>query len=206
MTPASRRYWWVVGGLIGGIVLIELMLKGADLRLWGSPGWRSWAYVYLSFQPRLLTGHDPIWAGQWLGMFLTHVVLHVGVLHMASNMLAFALLAVLLRDEITLGAMLVVCLISAVGGAALFALLSPPFAAMTGASGALSGLAVVWAVGNAPGQARSSTRHKLTVLGAIVALILLIEVFPGSQTAWQAHLGGALAGMMASALRPLFRA
>jgi membrane associated rhomboid family serine protease len=199
------RYWATIGGLIALIILIELVLKGADLRLWGSPAWRSWAYIYLSFQPRLLAGHDPLWSGEYLGMFLTHVFLHVGLLHVASNMVAFALLAYLLRDKISLRALLATCLLSAVVGALLFALLAPSASAMTGASGALSGLGVVWAAGNAPGQVRSTPRQNLILFGAIIILILLIEVLPGIQTAWQAHVGGALAGAGVSIFRSHYR-
>lgn len=196
MTSQHARYWGGIGALCGMIVLIELVLKGADLRLWGAPGWRSWAYLYLSFQPKLLEGVNPLWTGQWIGMFVTHSFLHIGLLHTASNSAALILLAYLLRRERNLAEVLCICLISAIGGAALFAALAPPLASMAGASGALSGLSVVWAIGTAPNQSRSILRQSLRVLVWIALLILLIEVLPGSRTAWQAHLGGAIAGAL----------
>lgn len=198
MTPQRARYWGGIGALCCMIILIELALKGADLRLWGAPGWRPWAYIYLSFQPRLLEGINPLWPGQWIGMFITHSFLHIGLLHMASNSVALILLAYLLRRERSLAEVLSIFLISAIGGAALFAALAPPLASMAGASGALSGLSVVWAIGNTPNPVRYISWQSLKVLTWITLLIFLIEVLPGSHTAWQAHLGGAIAGAMFS--------
>lgn len=198
MTPQRARYWGGIGALCGMIVLVELALKGADLRLWGGPEWRSWAYLYLSFQPRFLEGFTALWPGQGIGMFVTHSFLHIGLLHMASNSLALILLAYLLRRERSLAEVLSIFLISAIAGAALFAALAPPLASMAGASGALSGLSVVWAIGNTPTPARNISWQSLRVLAWITLLILLIEVLPGSRTAWQAHLGGAIAGALFS--------
>lgn len=193
MNSPACRYWLPVGLLIGVIAVIELGLTGADLHLWGKTSWRSWAYVYFSFQPWLLEGGTPLWPGQRVGMFLTYNFLHIGIGHMTSNMAAFGLLAFLLRQGMSVRALLGICLASAIGGALLFMLLASPYA-MTGASGALSGLATAWALSTLPDQGRTGAGQTLIVLARIIALILLIEVLPGGQTAWQTHLGGALAG------------
>ena len=187
-------YWTTVIALIVLIAAIELVLTGADHGLWGSPIWRRKMTYLFAFQPWLLKIPQGFWPGQAWGMFITHMFLHVDILHMAKNMAAFVLLAYLMRNELPLRRLLTICLVSGIGGAGVFYLLGSPFVAMTGASGALSGLSAVWALSNAPGQMRPRTRQLLLMLAAVVALILLFEALPGNQTAWQAHLGGALTG------------
>lgn len=194
MKRSLGLYWITIIALIVLIVGIELVLTGADHGLWGGPMWRRKMTYLFAFQPWLLKVPQGFWPGQAWGMFITHMFLHVDILHMAKNMTALFLLAFLMRDELSLRRLLTICLVSGVGGAGLFYLLGSPFVAMTGASGALSGLSVVWALGNAPGRFHAKDPQLLVMLAAIVALILLFEALPGNQTAWQAHLGGALTG------------
>lgn len=193
-TPREGRYWRGVLILAALICGIEVLLDGAEHGLWGAPTWRRLSFYYFSFQPWVLKLPHGLWPGQAIGMFVTHIFLHVDFAHMAKNMLAFLLLAYLLRKELSLSGLLLLCLVSALGGALLFLLIGSPYMAMTGASGALSGLSAAWALGNAPGQIRADTRQIVLTLAAVVALILLIEALPGSKSAWEAHLGGALTG------------
>jgi rhomboid protease GluP len=197
-TPHQGRYWpryWPTVLILAALICaIELLLDGADRGLWGTPSWRRLSFFYFAFQPWVLKMPQGLWPGQAFGMFVTHMFLHVDFWHMAKNMLAFMLLAFLLRKELSLSGLLLLCLVSGLGGAVLFLLIGSPYMAMTGASGALSGLSAVWALGNAPGQIRADTRQIVLTLAAVVALILLIEALPGSKSAWEAHLGGALTG------------
>ncbi len=191
------RYWLVASLLIAVIAVIELALTGADLQLWGKTSWRRWAFVYFSFEPWLLEGGVPFWPWQRVGMFLTYNFVHVGFWHMIGNLLVFAILTFLLRLQISLRAMLGICLFSAVGGALLYTLLNSPYP-MTGASGALSGLMVAWALTISPEQGHSATRKVVVALVKIILLLALIEILPGGPTAWQTHLGGALSGAAAT--------
>ena len=194
MKRSLSPYWAIVTALIVVIAGIELVLDGAARGLWGSPAWRRTAFYYFAFQPWILHVRHGFWPGQAWGMFVTHMFVHVDFLHMAKNMLAFGLLAFLMRRELTWRRLLIIGLASGIGGAALFYLIGSPLVSMTGVSGALSGLSAVWALDNAPDQVRAPTREILLILCAVVVLILLFEALPGSQTAWEAHLGGALTG------------
>lgn len=187
-------YWTTVFALIILIAGIEIVLTGADQELWGSPIWRRKMTYLFAFQPWLLKIPQGFWPGQAWAMFITHVFLHVDILHMAKNMAAFVLLAYLMRNELRLRGLLTICLVSGIGGAGLFYLIGSHLVAMTGASGALSGLSAVWVLGTAPGQMHPRTSQLFLMLATVVALIMLFETFPGNQTAWQAHLGGALTG------------
>ena len=176
-------------------IAVEVVLSGAELGLWGHPGWRGWAFVLFSFQPWIIETGPPLWPGQPIGMVFTHVFLHVSLWHMAGNMIAFAILAVLLRRSFSGRMFLVLYFLSALGCALVFFLLAPERASMTGASGGLSGLMVIWALALLPGRPKGTARQILRLSATVLALIFLIELLPGPGTAWQAHLGGALSGL-----------
>lgn len=175
------------------LVGIEIVLTGADLGLWGARNWRSLCFVLFAFRPGLLDAGIQIWPGQWLTMFVSHIFVHVGLLHMLGNLLSLGLLLWLLRS-LPPSRFLGIGLLSALGGAAVFALMAAPQASMTGASGAISGLAAFWAVRRLRGhriQART-----LAAAAALLAGLVALEQIPGLATAWQTHLGGAMTGAL----------
>lgn len=184
--------------LIALLIVIELLLTGADLRLWGQTNWRARAFVAFSFQPNLWVKGWEFWPGQRFGMLVTHIFLHVGFLHMVGNVLSLALLLRLLGWMQSWG-FLMVGLLSALGGALAFWALAPAGASMTGTSGAISGLAAFWVIRR---SGQNPVRWKAVAALAVLLLILIgLEIMPGISTAWQAHLGGAVVGVVLAPTR-----
>lgn len=189
IVPPLTPVWF----LLLAMLAVELALSGADAGLWGHRLWRARAFLSFAFRPDLIGGPSALWPGQPGAMFLSHVFLHVGLLHMAGNVLSLVLLLRLLGwmrpwGFVTLG------LVSALGGALAFWMLASGPASMTGASGAISGLAAFWAVRR---LRQNPLRWQAVAAGLVLLLALAAaEFLPGLGTAWQAHLGGALVGAL----------
>ncbi|MFV0491063.1 MAG: rhomboid family intramembrane serine protease [Pseudorhodobacter sp.] len=182
-------------GLIGTIALIEVILSGADLGLWGARNWRAWAYILGSFQPQLLGDARPFWPGQPAGMFLTHIFVHTGLWHVTGNLVALAILSSFLRG-MRPSRFLALFFLSAFGAALVFAMIAPSGTSMTGASGAINGLAAFWGL-------RMIRKYPRSLYAAIsgrralfFVLLIVIGIAQEAMTAWQAHLGGALTGLI----------
>lgn len=193
--PNDRLRRRVIFTLIGVMVLIEAILSGADFGLWGTQNWRTLAYMLGAFQPRLLAGAQPFWPGQPVGMFLTHIFVHTSLWHLLGNMVALAILASFLRGMRT-RRFLLLFFLSAFGAALAFTLIAPATTSMTGASGAINGLAAFWVL-------RMVRKYPRTLYAAISGrglplfiLVLAIGLVQEAMAAWQAHLGGALTGFL----------
>ena len=181
---------------------IEAVLQGADHRLWGTVLWRPLAYQYGGFWAGLMRGGWLAnYPGQTAAMFVTHSSLHAGLSHLLGNMLALVALANLLADRIGRLEFLALWALSALAGAFVFGLIGPASQPMVGTSGALFGLAGLLLVREA--QSRRADGQSLravlfTVLGwllGLAALNLASWWLQNGILAWQAHLGGFLAGL-----------
>ncbi len=195
-------------GLAAGLLLAamlalpEAVLTGADLGLWGSVRWRPLAYAYGGFWAGLLHGWRPNFAAQPWTMFASYGFLHAGPLHLAGNLLALAWLARLLRPRLAMGRIVLVYAVAALAGAAMFGLLSRQVAPMVGASGAVFGLAGAWVVAEAReqrGRGRPWLGRAAAICLILAALNLLQWWAEAGRLAWQAHLGGFLAGAVLAA-------
>lgn len=176
--------------------LPEVALQGADLGLWGAPGWRSTAYGWLGFWPGLLHDWRPNYRLQPLAMFVTYGFLHVGALHMVVNMVTLWSLGRATTDRVGPRGFLMVYAAALLGGALGFGLLTNTTIPMVGASGALFGLMggmLVWAVIDRRRAGLTLWPVARAVIG-LVALNVVLWVVAGGQLAWQTHLGGFLAG------------
>lgn len=194
--PALLRSGRVVlGGIILANLLVELVLQGADRHLWGNVLWRGWAYQYGGFWAGLLHDWRPNYPAQPAAMFLTYSLLHAGVGHLVGNMLGLAVLGDLAGERLGGRRLLGLYAACALGGAAAFGLLSHSPAPMIGASGAIFGLAGALTVWDARDRRRKGlwNRAALIVLG-LAGLNLAIWVLQSGNLAWQAHLGGFVAG------------
>ncbi|MCX7888541.1 MAG: rhomboid family intramembrane serine protease [Rhodobacteraceae bacterium] len=195
----SRRPSAAIAAIIVLCTIPEIVLTGADLGLWGSPGWRSVAVAWLGFWPGLLGNWRPNFPGQpWL-MFATYGFLHAGLIHLTLNMLTLLSLGPPCAMRLGEGRFVALYAVSTVGGGLGYALLARGFVPMVGASGALFGLAgailawelrlrrlrraAVWPV----------TRSVLILAG----LNLLLWWAMDGLLAWQTHLGGFVAGWAA---------
>lgn len=197
LSRAIRAVPAVVWCLAALCLLPELVLQGADWGLWGSARWRPLAYAQGAFWAGLLYGWLPNYPGQPVLMFLTYAWLHAGIGHLLGNLGALFWLAPDLAARLGPWRFLALWGAGMLGGAALFAALPTSAAPMVGASGALFGLAGAAAV-----MAARSWRQGLLLALGLVALNLAAWVAAGGHLAWQAHLGGMLAG---AAALPLLR-
>ncbi len=147
-----------------------------------------------------------IYPGQPAIMFLTYGILHAGPIHLGMNMLSLVAIARELNRLIGPGRMALVYAVAQVAAALLFAVMTPDGGPMIGASGAIFGLAGAL-IGFA---AVTGWRHRrpLGQLWRGVALMVVLNValtvlMPS--IAWEAHLGGALAGLVMGAAMALAR-
>ena len=210
-TPAAarlRRHWLVLAVAVVCIAA-EILLVGAERGFWGSPRWRSLAYLNGGFWAGLVrAGWEGNFALQPLTMLFTHAVLHAGFMHLAMNMIVLLTLGAAVRARTGQAQLALVLVVSILGGGLAFALFGPLGQPMVGMSGALFGLAgalLIW-------QARAEWRAArlpvgiLVLAAALMALNLLSAWLVNWQMAWEAHLGGFVAGGLgALGIRPMHR-
>lgn len=196
-----RRGRVLLGVLVLVCVGVEAVLLGADWHLWGSPRWRALAVQYGGFWAGLLRDWQPNYAAQPVTMFVTYSLLHAGPGHLAGNMVVLAGLGDVTVTRLGARGLALLYALSAVGGALAFAVLAPGPAPMVGASGAIFGLAGAWTVRDwqdrAPGG--QGCRPWMVALGIVLGLVALnvaVWWLQDGQLAWQAHLGGFLAGAL----------
>lgn len=207
--------WLMIAVMIG----FEVMFAAVDAGLL-PPGLGRWpVYQWLAFldfrwtaqgivRVRDITQYGVQYgpAGPWvLWTFLTHAFLHGGWLHLALNGAAFMGLGHLLVRALGIGRFLVLFAVSAAAGALAFWQISHSPYPMVGASGALFGmLAVITAWQE---RALRLTGRSRTVIwqriGALVVLNAVLALGLSGLLAWQAHLGGWVAGwLLAGVYRP----
>ncbi|WP_292830766.1 rhomboid family intramembrane serine protease [Microbacterium sp.] len=120
---------------------------------------------------------------------LTVTLVHAGIWHVALNMLALWALGRSLEPLLGRWRFLSLYLLSALGGSVLTALLAPT-QVVVGASGAVWGLlGAMFVIGRHLGA-------NVTTIAVLLGLNLLITFLPGSNIAWQAHIGGGLVGAL----------
>ncbi len=205
MKPGAPPLVWAMAG---AFVAIEALLTASDAGLAPAglrfAAYRAFAFFDLYFDA-MLAGHQ-VPAQLWWS-FVTHAFLHGGMLHLAMNTAVFLALGAHLTRAVGGGAMLALFFGTAIAGAALFGLLAdtgPGFVPMVGASGALFGfLGAIkrweWRyLGsyNLPKRRFWSTVLVLTAINVVLSL----GFGDGGGVAWQAHLGGFLAGWFAAPL------
>lgn len=154
------------------------------------------------FWPGLLTGLSPLFVGQGVTMFGTSVVLHGNLAHLAMNMLGLIWLGPIVAARVGDQGFWSLAGLSAIGAGLCYALLSQTHAPMVGASGVLYGLlgAVgVWCLLDRRAQGQKLAPYVIdaaVLLGANVLMTLPAQ----NQIAWEAHLGGFLAGAVCGLL------
>lgn len=185
--------------LAGVIVCVELFLELADRGVFADPGLRSRVYMVGAFWSGLLHGARPIFEGQAWSMFVTHAFLHGGLLHMAMNMAVLLGLGRFTADRYGAWTVPPVFLASAAAGGLAFGLMSSDPAPMVGASGAVFGFIGVWTVWDwrRLSERGASVRPAATRVAALVGMNAIFFFGLSGMLAWQAHLGGFLAGLLA---------
>jgi membrane associated rhomboid family serine protease len=187
--------------LVGTIAAIEVALSFADVGWLFDPTLRGRVFLAGAFWAGLLHGDVPIYAAQPATMFVSHAMLHGSLLHMVMNMTILLALGRFTADHYGAGAILPVFFIGAVAGGATFGLVASGDYPMVGASGAVFaflGLWIAWdwrrhrARGLSPGPV---LRRVVVLIGLNVVLYIGLR----GLLAWEAHLGGFLAGLACGA-------
>jgi membrane associated rhomboid family serine protease len=143
-------------------------------------------------------------AGQWYRLLTSAFIPGLGglgILDIALNMWVLLVVGPALERQLGWLRYLGIYLVSAVGGSVAFFLLTPPSASAVGASGAIFGLFGAWFV-----VARRLRLDSRQIVFLIVINLAFGFLVPG--IAWQAHLGGLIAGavlMAAYAYAPRHR-
>jgi rhomboid protease GluP len=179
------------------IVAIEVVLSLADRGILFDASLRSRVFMAGAFWRALLLGAEPIFPLQPVTMFVTHALLHGGLLHLAMNMAILLGLGRFVADRYGDGAVLPLFLLSAIAGGVAFALLGSPEIPMVGASGAVFGFLGVWTVWDWH-RHRAYGASTAPVVRRALGLVLVNAILwfgLGGMLAWEAHLGGYLAGL-----------
>lgn len=151
----------------------------------------------------LWAGHG-IFPGHPLTMFVTYGFLHGGLLHLGMNMVSLVVLARELNRLIGARRMALIYAVTQGAAALLFAVMAPDGGPMVGASGAIFGLAgALVGFAAVTGWRRRRPLGQLwrgvgLMVGLNVALTLLMPAI-----AWEAHLGGTVAGLLMGAAMAL---
>ena len=192
-----RMALWVVV-LIVLCCVIEAAFWLAPAFGWG--GLRQAADFLGGFWSPVLWGGHGIYPLQPVVMFFTYGLLHSGLAHLGMNMLSLVAIARELTWMIGARRMFVVYAVTQIAAALVFAIMAPAAGPMIGASGAIFGLAGAL-IGHAAvsGWRRNRPLGQLwrgvaLIVGLNVALTVLLP-----SIAWEAHLGGAVAGLLMGA-------
>lgn len=181
---------------------IELVLLQADFGGIGPPRLRQTAYEYGGFWPGLLTDWRANFAGQPVIMFVSYGFLHGGPVHLIVNMITLWSLGAGVMERVGARGFAVLYLISLLGGAGGYALLSTSPQPMVGASGALFGLAgglSAWLYIDRFAQSLSLWPILRIVLLLVAMNVAMWWALDGN-LAWQTHLGGFITGWIAALL------
>ena len=183
--------------LVGVMSAMEMVFSLSDAGIFGSQNWR-WAAVALGafWQPLLSGEFAPLYPGQKFYMYITYAFLHGDLIHLTMNSVVLLSLGKLATARIGSGKTILVLFLSAIGGGLAFGILSSSNLPMIGASGAVFGLIGLWQAWDF-GIRRQSALPLRPVVLAIIALIAANVVFfviLNGGLAWEAHLGGWLAG------------
>ena len=180
-------------GVIAACVGVQLLML--------VPAWDEWAMLHGALWPRLFQDVRPMFPSQQVTMFLTYGFLHGGLLHLGMNMLALYVLSRSLAIAMSGGAMVALYFVAQVAaGVVQLALSDSPYP-VVGASGAIFGLAgAEIAIAARIQLGKGGSLRPLAGPVAQFVLLNLALTLAVPNIAWQAHLGGALAGLVAGAL------
>ena len=196
-TPTTL--WWLAGVML----LLEGLAQLSDRGWFGVFDLRSLMISYGAFWDFLFPPgavDHPLFLGQPYAMLITHAFLHAGTIHVLMNTVVLIALGKTLAIYFGLRLTLLTMLISAIVSAVMFGLLEKTPAPMVGASGVVFGLIGFWLQASRAELGRSG-RSLASIIMSLIVIHLLLHVFMGGQIAWQAHLGGFIAGYF---LMPLF--
>lgn len=193
-TPLPRA----LVALVLFMVVVELVFQIAELGLAGDGALRYRVYAAGAFWAQLFHGVDPLFALQPVTMFISHALLHGGILHLAMNMAILLGLGRLVGERYGPRTILPLFLLSAIAGGVTFALINASEVPMVGASGAVFGFLGVWTAWDWHRHRAYGLSPRPVATRAVALLLVNVLFFLGfgGSVAWEAHLGGYLAGLL----------
>jgi len=198
MLPAARPNAPVVLLLVAFTALPEVLFTLAGTGLIGAGWLRDWALVHGAFWRGLLADWEAVFPFQREAMFLTYALLHGGLLHLVGNMVVVLAISGIVVARLGQGGFLILYVVSALGGSVGYAILSSSLAPMVGASGAVFGLMGAWKYWEWRGRRAvgAPMGPVWRFLAGLVAVNLVLWVALSGLLAWEAHLGGFVAGWL----------
>ena len=188
--------------IVGLLCLPELFFFVAGLGPAGPGGARNWAILHFGFWNALLLGAQPLWPFQREAMFVSYAFLHGGLFHLAGNAVVTLALAGIVVARSSDRGFVVLFLVGAIGGGIGYALMGPAGSPMVGASGAVFALIGAWKYWEwLDRRAVGAPMKPLWMsVAAFVLLNVVIFIWLDGLLAWEAHLGGAIAGVLWAAV------
>ncbi len=192
-TPKSL--WWLTGLML----VLEGLAQLSDRGWFGVLNLRSLMISYGAFWDFLFppgTVDKALFLGQSYAMLITYAFVHAGTLHVLMNTVIFIALGKTLAVHFGLRLTLLTMLVGAISSGVMFGLLESTSAPMVGASGVVFSLIGLWLQASRAELKRLGRpgRSATSIMISLIVIHVLLHVFMGGQIAWQAHLGGFIAG------------
>lgn len=191
----------VVWSLAGVFVLAELAFQLSEAGVFGGPDLRWTVFLRLAFFDvyfdGALQGYGvPAW---FWSSTLTYAFLHGGLLHLFMNGAIFLALGGALARALGAARFLILFAVTAIGASVFFGLIAEAQGPLVGASGVIFGFFGAmkrweWRWLMATGASRR--RFWGSVLGLAAVNVLLFFAYQDGIIAWEAHLGGFIAGWL----------
>ncbi|MFF0963863.1 rhomboid family intramembrane serine protease [Streptomyces sp. NPDC003703] len=193
-TPAASRPRTVAGGTVSadprlftkiliGINVAVFIAVSADKSLLNH------LMLFGAWPPAPFTPTQGVAGGQWY-LLVTSMFTHQQVWHIAFNMLSLWWIGGPLEAALGRARYLSLYFVSGLAGSALTYLLVDPTQGTVGASGAIFGLFGATAV------LMRRLRYDMRPVIVLLAINLAFTFGPGLNIAWQAHIGGLVAGVV----------
>lgn len=205
LPPVPRSLW----ALVAVMAVVEVALSLADAGILGDRSWRPIAILVGGFHDQVFDGRvDGLWPFHGMTMLLSHAFLHGDVMHFLLNTVILLAVGKLISGIVGPWRMLLLFAITAISGALFFGMIAQTDSPMVGASGAVFGFIGFWKQAEYRIRVRRgmSLRPIWSMIFALTLANVAVYVMLLGLVAWEAHLGGFVAGWVMSWLwRPVSR-
>lgn len=192
--PAASRPRTVAGGTVTADPrLVTKVLIGLNIAVfiaaWADKTLLDHLVLFGAWPPAPFTPTEGVAGGEWYRL-VTSMFTHQQIWHIAFNMLSLWWIGGPLEAALGRARYLALYFVSGLAGSALTYLLASPTQATLGASGAIFGLFGAMAV------LMRRLRYDMRPVIALLVINLIFTFSPGLHIAWQAHIGGLVAGVV----------
>jgi membrane associated rhomboid family serine protease len=181
------------------MAFFEFSSSIGDLSVSWVPPIRGFLFAYGAFWNGLLSDElIPNFGLQPYSMFITHVFLHGGFIHFVMNAVVLLSLGKIIYLKTNHWSVVFLFIFSGVLGGLSFFLLSKNQGPMIGASGSVFGFLGLWQFWDFKRRLHAGYSLKpvfSTILGLVIVNVILAFMLGGG-LAWEAHLGGFVAGVI----------